>query len=48
MHRVDEYERLKEQGYDDSPWTREELETLAWEAAEHSGWQEPDNAPEKS
>ena len=30
--RLDEYERLKEVDYDDSPWTREELEALAWEA----------------
>ena len=29
--RVDEYERLKDVEYDDSPWTREELEALAWE-----------------
>lgn len=27
---VDEYKRVKE-GYDDSPWTRDELESLAWE-----------------
>ena len=27
---VDEYERLKEEEYDDSLWTREELEALAW------------------
>ncbi|HEY7311651.1 MAG TPA: hypothetical protein VH643_19965 [Gemmataceae bacterium] len=33
--RVDEYERLKEDEYDDSPWTREELQTLAWEAGKH-------------
>ncbi len=26
---VEEYERLKEQEYDDSPWTREELQALA-------------------
>jgi hypothetical protein len=45
--RVDEYERLKEQQYGDSPWTREELEALAWEAAEHTGWGEYDDAPEK-
>jgi hypothetical protein len=31
--RVDHYERLKEQEYDDSAWTRVELEALAWEAA---------------
>ena len=34
--RVDEYERLKEQEYDDSPWTREELQALAWETGEHT------------
>ena len=28
--RLDKYERLKEEEYDDSPWTREELEALAW------------------
>ena len=27
--RVEEYERLKEE-YDDSPWTREEFQALAW------------------
>ena len=32
--RVEEYERLKEEEYDDSPWTREELEALAWEVAD--------------
>jgi len=48
--RVDEYERLKEDEYDDSPWTREELETLAWEAGKHLGWEdmdEYDDATEK-
>lgn len=29
--RADEYEHLKEQQYDDSPWTREELHAIAWE-----------------
>jgi hypothetical protein len=33
--RVDEYERLKEEKYDDSPWTREELQALAWEVGKH-------------
>src|SRR5258708_57378 len=33
--RVDEYRRLKENEYDDSPWTREEIQALAWEAGEH-------------
>jgi hypothetical protein len=47
--RVDEYERLRED-YDDSPWTREELEALDWEAGKHIGWEyddEYDDAPEK-
>jgi hypothetical protein len=34
---VDEYERLKEDAYDDSPWTREELQALAWEAGKQDG-----------
>jgi hypothetical protein len=46
--RLDEYERLTEQEYDDSPWTREELQGLAWEAAERTDWDEYDDAPEKS
>ena len=39
--RVDEYERLRED-YDDSPWTREELEALAWEAGKQIGWEDED------
>ncbi len=45
--RVDEYERLKEDEYDDSPWTREELQALAWEVAERTDWDDYDDAPEK-
>jgi hypothetical protein len=45
---VGEYERLKEQEYDDSPWTRDELQALAWEASERTGWHEYDDTPEKS
>ncbi len=44
--RVDEYERLKEE-YDDSPWTREELQSLAWEHVKHEDWSEYDDLPEK-
>ncbi len=44
--RVDEYERLKDEEYDDSPWTREELEALAWERVKHHEWDEYDNLPE--
>lgn len=40
--RLDEYERLKHEEYDDSPWTREELQALAWEAGKHAGWEEMD------
>jgi hypothetical protein len=32
--RVDEYERLKDDAYDDSPWTRDELEAAVWETAQ--------------
>jgi hypothetical protein len=49
--RVDEYERLTEGEYDDSPWTREELQALAWEAGKQAGWEdmdEYDDGPEKS
>jgi ATP-dependent exoDNAse (exonuclease V) beta subunit len=48
--RVDEYARLKEDEYDDSPWTREELNALAWETAKHAEWDdidEYDDAPEQ-
>jgi len=48
--RLDEYERLKEDEYDDSPWTKEELQALAWEAGKQAGWEdmdEYDDAPEK-
>jgi PHD/YefM family antitoxin component YafN of YafNO toxin-antitoxin module len=40
--RVDEYERLKREEYDDSPWTRRELQSLAWEVSERSDWEEMD------
>jgi hypothetical protein len=45
--RVDEYERLKQDEYDDSPWTREELQALAWERVKHEDWAEYDDLPEK-
>lgn len=45
--RTDEYERLKEEQYDDSPWTREELQALAWERVKHEDWAEYDDLPEK-
>ncbi len=48
--RADEYKRLKDDEYDDSPWTREELQALAWEAGKRAGWEgmdEYDEIPEK-
>ena len=45
--RIDEFERLKEVEYDDSPWTREELQALAWERVKHEDWDEYDDLPEK-
>ena len=49
--RAEEYERLKEVEYDDSPWTREELQAAAWEAGKQAGWEEMDDyddVPEKA
>lgn len=41
--RVDEYQRLKEgDEYDDSPWTKQELQALAWEAGKSAGWEDMD------
>ena len=45
--RAEEYERLTEDAYDDSPWTREELEALAWERVKHEERDEYDDLPEK-
>ena len=42
LQRVDEYERLKDDEYDDSPWTREERHALAWQAGRHAGWEDMD------
>ena len=38
--RKDLYERLTREEYDDSPWTAEERDALAWEAGKHAGWEE--------
>lgn len=45
--RADEYARLTGDEYDDSPWTREELQALAWERVKHEDWDEYDDRPEK-
>ena len=39
---VEEYERLMDIEYDDSPWTSEERMALAWEAGKHAGWEDMD------
>lgn len=45
--RVDDYKRLTEAEYDDSPWTREELQALAWERIKDEDWTEYDDLSEK-
>jgi hypothetical protein len=45
--RVEEYESLTAADYDDSLWTREELEALAWERVKDEDWDEFDDLPEK-
>jgi hypothetical protein len=45
LFRMDEYKRLKQDEYDDSPWTREELQALAWERIKHEDWDEYDDLP---
>ena len=47
--RVDEFKRLNED-YDDSPWTRQELESAAWHTGKSAGWDEMneyEDLPEK-
>ncbi len=36
------YDKLMSKEYDDSPWTDEEMELLAWEAGQEAGWEEMD------
>jgi len=38
-----ECELYKEDEYDDSTWTREELQSPAWEAGERMDWDEQDD-----
>ncbi len=40
---VCEYERLKAEDYDDTPWTKDELQALAWQAGRNIGWDEMDD-----
>jgi hypothetical protein len=43
---LEEYQRLKQADYDDSPWTQEELHAIAWEAGAHAGWDDMDEYDE--
>jgi hypothetical protein len=38
---------FNDEEYDDNPWTRQELEALAWEGIKHEDWDEYDDLPEK-
>jgi hypothetical protein len=40
--RQEEYEKIIDEEYDDSPWTAEERDALAWEAGKHAGWEDMD------
>jgi alpha-D-ribose 1-methylphosphonate 5-phosphate C-P lyase len=42
---VEEYKKLAADAYDDTPWTREELQALAWETGERAGWDGEDDDP---
>ncbi len=45
--RVDQYKKLTDEPYDDSPWTREELEASAWQSVDGAnGNGEADDAAE--
>jgi hypothetical protein len=49
--RTDDYAKLKETDYDDSPWTREEMAAMAWHVGRSHGWEEDtdyDHIPDKS
>ncbi len=45
---VNQYKKLTEELYDDRPWTREELQSVAWQTAERSRLADDDDgdAPE--
>lgn len=37
---IEEFEQANMENYDDSPWTREELHALGWEAGKAAAWEE--------
>lgn len=46
--RVEDYQRLLEDDYDDSPWTKEELQAQAWAAGTSLGWEDMDECDDAS
>lgn len=46
--RTEEYQPMAEEDYDDSPWTREELEGAARQAGTNIGWEEMDEYDRES
>lgn len=40
--RKDLFDQMLIDDYDDSPWTAEERDALAWEAGKHAGWEDMD------
>ena len=47
MFAPDEVQQSIDKEYDDSPWTREELEALAWQIAERENWEDDDSGSEQ-
>lgn len=41
--RLDQYKTLTQELYDDSPWTREELESVARDTAKRTAWDADDD-----
>lgn len=43
---IDQFERLTGEEYDDTPWTRDELQALAWQRVQHEDCSDYDHLPE--
>ncbi len=48
MLSLSDYERLMGEDYEDSPWTREELQAVAWEVVRDEDWEEFEGPGEAS
>jgi len=42
LMRPELFDRMRDAIYDDSPWTDEEMDALAWEAGQLAGWDNMD------